>query len=77
MAGVVVICIMAGIGLAYSLYPYIIIDQMKIWEAAADKNSLLVILVGVCITMPMIIIYTGVVYYIFRGKSSKLTYGLD
>ena len=77
MAGTIVICIMAGIGLAYSLFPYIIIDQINIWEAAADKNSLLFILVGVCLTVPMIIVYTGIVYYIFRGKASKLTYGLD
>lgn len=77
MAGTIVICIMAGIGLAYSLFPYIIIDQINIWEAAADKNSLLFILVGVCLTVPMIIAYTGIVYYIFRGKASKLSYGLD
>lgn len=77
MAGTIVICIMAGIGLAYSLFPYIIIDRINIWEAAADKNSLLFILVGVCLTVPMIIVYTGIVYYIFRGKASKLSYGLD
>lgn len=77
MAGTIVICIMAGIGLAYSLYPYIIIDHLNIWEAAADKNSLLIILIGVCLIVPMIILYSGFVYYIFRGKASKLSYGLD
>lgn len=77
MAGVVVICIMSGIGMAYSLFPYIVIDQIDIWQAASDKNSLLIILAGVCIAVPLIVLYTGFVYYIFWGKATKLSYGSD
>lgn len=75
MAGIVVICIMAGIGLAYSLYPFIIIDQVTLWEAAAATNALVVILIGACISVPSIIVYTIFVYYIFRGKATHLSYG--
>lgn len=75
MIGTVVICIMAAIGLAYSLFPYIIIDKMTMWEAAASTNSLLVILAGVCVSVPAIIGYTIFVYYIFRGKATHLSYG--
>ncbi len=77
MVGVVVICIMSSIGMAYSLFPYIVIDQITIWDAASDKNSLLIILAGVGVTVPLIVLYTGFVYYIFRGKATKLSYGSD
>ena len=77
MAGIIVIVIMAGIGLGYSLYPYIVIDQINLWDAASDKSSLLIILFGVVLTVPMIIAYTAFVYYIFRGKATKLSYGID
>ena len=75
MLGMVVICIMAAIGLAYSLYPYIIIDQVTLWEAAGSTEALIVILIGVCISLPAIIGYTIFIYYIFRGKATTLTYG--
>lgn len=74
MVGTIVICIMAGIGLSYSLYPYIIIDQLTIWDSAAATNSLVLILIGTCISIPAILAYTSFVYYIFRGKATALSY---
>ncbi|MEM8844767.1 MAG: cytochrome d ubiquinol oxidase subunit II [Pseudomonadota bacterium] len=73
--GMVIICIMAAIGLAYSLFPYIILDKVTLWEAAGSTDSLLIILVGTCIALPSIIAYTIFIYYIFRGKATHLTYG--
>ncbi|NKI18248.1 cytochrome d ubiquinol oxidase subunit II [Spongiibacter sp. KMU-166] len=70
----VVICLMASLGLAYSLFPEIIIGQMTIWEAAASVKSLQFTLVGVALTIPMIIAYTIVVYRIFHGKATELSY---
>ena len=75
MLGMVIICVMAAIGLAYSLYPYIVIDQVTIWQAAGSTDSMLFILFGVCIALPSIIAYTVFIYYVFRGKATKLTYG--
>lgn len=75
MGGTILICIMAGLGLAYSLYPYIVIDRLTVWEAAAATNSLSFVLVGVLITLPAIIIYTFWVYRIFHGKTRALSYG--
>lgn len=68
---------MVSMGLAYSIYLYIIIDQITIWEATANLNSLRIIVIGICITVPLIIAYTIFVYYIFRGKAKHLSYGLD
>lgn len=75
MAGTVLICVMAAIGLAYSLYPYVILNTMTVWDAAAATGSLVFVLVGVAIVMPFTIAYTILVYRIFGGKATGLSYG--
>ena len=73
-AGLVIICLMASLGLAYSLFPYIVIDRLTIWDAAAATESLQLIFYGVAVTLPAIIGYTIFVYKIFHGKASDLSY---
>lgn len=73
-AALVVICIMASLGLAYSIFPNIILGQLTIWEAAAATESLEFILIGVAISLPAIIAYTIYIYRIFHGKASTLSY---
>ncbi len=70
----IVICLMAAIGLAYSIYPYIIIGRMTLWEAAAATSSLWFIFWGVAVTLPLIAAYTVFVYRIFAGKATALSY---
>jgi cytochrome d ubiquinol oxidase subunit II len=74
-AGTVLIFIMAFIGLAYSIYPYIVIDRLTVWQAASAHESLVVIFVGVAITLPAIIVYTIFMYRVFWGRASALDYG--
>lgn len=62
------ICVLAAIGLAYSIYPDIIIGRMGIVEAAASSDSLRFTLWGVLFTLPLILAYTVFVYRIFSGK---------
>jgi cytochrome d ubiquinol oxidase subunit II len=73
-ASLVMIAIMAAVGLAFSIYPDIIIGQITIWEAASATDSLLIIFYGVCISLPAIIAYTVYVYWIFHGKTAGLSY---
>jgi len=68
------IFLLAFAGLAYSLFPYLIIDKMTIWEAASATNSLLFILWGVVITLPAILGYTVFAYRVFWGKTRELSY---
>lgn len=75
MAGTILICVMATIGLAYSLYPYVILDRLTVWDAAAATGSLVFVLIGVAIVMPFTLVYTALVYRIFRGKTQGLSYG--
>ena len=74
-ASTVLIFVLAFFGLAYSLYPYIVIDRLTVWEAASATKSLLFILVGVAITLPAIIGYTIFMYRVFWGKARELSYG--
>ena len=73
-AATVLIFLLAFLGLAYSIYPYVVLDQLTIWDAASSTEALAVILIGVAITLPVIIIYTIFMYRVFWGKATTLTY---
>lgn len=66
--------VLAFLGLAYSVYPYLVIDQIEFWDAAAAPGSLKIILVGALVTLPMIIGYTIFAYRVFWGRSTELSY---
>lgn len=61
-------------GLAYSFFPYIVPEQMTITEAAAAPASLKVMLAGALVVIPVLLGYTALSYYIFRGKAQPLSY---
>jgi cytochrome d ubiquinol oxidase subunit II len=70
----ILICLMAALGLAYSIYPDIIIGRMDLYEAAAATNSLQFIFYGVAVTLPVILFYSAYVFWVFRGKATNLSY---
>ncbi len=73
-AGMIIICIMSSIGLAYSIYPDIVIGKLNIWETSAATNSLKFAFYGIVVAVPMIFIYTIFIYKIFYGKANSLNY---
>ena len=73
-ASTVLIFVLAFLGLAYSLYPYIVIDRLTVWQAASATKSLIFIFVGVAITLPAIIVYTVFMYRVFWGRARALNY---
>jgi cytochrome d ubiquinol oxidase subunit II len=66
--------VLAFAGLAYSLYPYLVIDRIQFWDAAAAPGSLKIILAGALVTLPMIVGYTIFSYKVFWGRSTELSY---
>jgi cytochrome d ubiquinol oxidase subunit II len=70
----VAIFVLAFLGIAYSMFPYIVVDKMTIWEAASATESLWVIFWGAVIVLPTIIGYTIYSYKIFWGKTEPLSY---
>jgi len=70
----IMVFVLGFLGLAYSLYPFVVIDRLTIWQAASSPAALKVILFGVCISVPAIAAYTVFSYRVFRGKAGELTY---
>lgn len=71
----VAIFVLAFNGLAYSMFPYLVVDRMTIWQAASSPESLRFILVGALVVLPAIVGYTIYAYWVFRGKARDLEYG--
>jgi cytochrome bd ubiquinol oxidase subunit II len=51
-----------------STFPYLVPPTLTIWDTAAAPGSQLFMLVGTLILLPIILAYTGLVYWLFRGK---------
>ena len=71
---IVAVFLLGAIGMAYSLYPYVVMDQLTIWQAASATESLAVIGIGCAITVPAIAGYTVYSYRVFWGKARALAY---
>jgi cytochrome d ubiquinol oxidase subunit II len=56
------------LGLGISLWPMIVPPGLTIWDAAAPPATQSFLLVGAAVLVPVILVYTGFVYWIFRGK---------
>ena len=70
----IVVFVLGFLGLAYSLYPYVVIDRLTLWQAASSPEALKVILVGTCVSVPAIVAYTVFAYRVFGGKTGELRY---
>ncbi len=55
-------------GLIISIFPNIIPPSVDIWTASAARSSQLFTLVGAAIIIPIILTYTSLAYWVFRGK---------
>ena len=69
----VAIFVLAFLGLAYSIFPWVVIDRIGIWEAA-HPSSLKVVLWGAAIVLPFIIAYNVFAYRVFSGKTRENLY---
>jgi cytochrome bd ubiquinol oxidase subunit II len=66
--------LLAMIGLGISMWPDVIPGRVTIWEAAAPETSQLFMLVGALVLIPLILVYTGWSYWVFRGKVGEEGY---
>ena len=60
--------LLAYVGLAISTWPMMVPPDISIWDAAAPPSTQTFLLMGASILVPVILGYTGFVYWIFRGK---------
>lgn len=60
--------LLAFAGLIISNMPYMVPPSLTIWDAATTLPSQKFFLVGAAILLPMILLYTIFVFWVFRGK---------
>ena len=68
-AGAAAIFVIAFAGLAYSLFPFVVMDRLTIWQAASHPSALKMSLIGVVIVLPFLLAYTAFAYRVFSGKA--------
>jgi cytochrome bd ubiquinol oxidase subunit II len=73
-AGGLTLFLLGFAGLAYSFFPYVVPDKLTIFEAASAPESLIIILAGALVVLPVIVAYSAFAYWVFRGKASALKY---
>lgn len=56
------------VGIGISLWPNILPPSLTVYEAAAPRTSQSFTLVAITLSLPMVLIYTGYAYWVFRGK---------
>ena len=59
---------MGYLGLAISLFPYVVPYRVTLWQAASSPSTQAFLLVGTLFLLPIVFMYTGWSYYVFRGK---------
>jgi len=56
------------LGLVISVFPYLVPPTLTVWQTAAVPASQVFMLLGTIGLLPLILCYTGFVYWLFRGK---------
>jgi len=65
----ILLFLLSYLGVAISLWPMIVPYQFTIWEAAASPSTQGFLLVGTLFLLPVILMYSGWSYWVFRGKA--------
>jgi hypothetical protein len=60
------------VGLAASLYPYLVPAEMSLAVSASSSMTLVSMLTGIGMLIPVMLVYNGFQYLVFRGKIPQL-----
>jgi cytochrome d ubiquinol oxidase subunit II len=66
--GAVVLFLLSYLGIAISLWPMIVPHTYTLWQAASSPSTQAFLLIGTLFLLPVILVYTGWSYWVFRGK---------
>jgi cytochrome d ubiquinol oxidase subunit II len=58
-------------GLAYSLFPYLVLDDVTIWDGAAAPESLRLVLAGAAICLPIVLVFNILAYRTVFGRERE------
>ena len=65
-----VLCALATLAVAASIHPYIILPSVTLTAAASPTQTLVTMLMLVSVILPVMLIYNGYQYRVFRGKTT-------
>jgi cytochrome bd ubiquinol oxidase subunit II len=60
--------VMSYLGIAISLWPMIVPGHFTLYQAASSPSTQAFLLIGTLFLLPVILLYTGWSYWVFRGK---------
>lgn len=66
--GAMALFLMSYLGIAISLWPFVVPRVYTLWEASSAPSTQVFLLLGTLFLLPVIIMYTGWSYWVFRGK---------
>jgi cytochrome d ubiquinol oxidase subunit II len=66
--GAAILFTLSYIGIAISLWPMIVPYHYDLWQASSSARTQAFLLVGTLFLLPVIFVYTGWSYWVFRGK---------
>jgi cytochrome d ubiquinol oxidase subunit II len=66
--GAILLFALSYAGIAISLWPMIVPHSVTLWDAASTPSTQAFLLVGTLFLLPVILMYTGWSYWVFRGK---------
>jgi cytochrome d ubiquinol oxidase subunit II len=64
----IVLFLLGYLGLVISTFPYLVPPSLTLWQTAAAPASQIFMLIGTLFLLPIILGYTGLIYWLFRGK---------
>jgi len=67
----ITVFVLSAIGLAVSLFPFVVPYSVTIWDAAPQRKAQSFLLIGITLMLPIVLGYTALNYFIFRGKVGK------
>jgi len=64
----ILLFLLSYLGIAISLWPMVVPYRFTLWEAASSPSTQAFLLVGTLFLLPVILMYSGWSYWVFRGK---------
>ncbi len=66
--GAIALFVMSYLGIGISLWPMVVPHRFTLWQAASAEGTQAFLLVGTLFLLPVILMYVGWSYWVFRGK---------
>lgn len=66
--GSVGLFVLSYLGIAISMYPWIVHHKLTLWQAASSPDTQVFLVIGTVFLLPIILMYSGWSYWVFRGK---------